>query len=195
MGVIARVPHGANLGGNPGNAMTDFSLPDGLAVLERTPAVLRAWLGGLPDTWTRATEGPDTWSPFDVVGHLIHGERTDWVPRAQIILAQGPDRRFEPYDRYAQFRESEGKTLAAMLDEFAAARRESLATVRSWNLTDAQLALEGVHPAFGAVTLRQLLSTWVAHDLGHLVQVGRVMAKQYRDAVGPWREYLSVMHR
>lgn len=179
----------------PGGAMTDFSLPEGLAVLERTPTVLRDWLGGLPDPWTRATEGPDTWSPFDVVGHLIHGEHTDWVPRARIILAQGPERTFAPYDRTAQFRESEGKTLAAMLDEFAAARRENLVTVRSWHLTDAQLALEGMHPVFGTVTLRQLLATWVAHDLGHLVQVGRVMAKRYRDAVGPWRAYLSVMDR
>ena len=159
------------------------------------PILLRDWLGGLPDPWTRATEGPDTWSPFDVVGHLIHGEHTDWVPRARIILAQGPERTFAPYDRTAQFRESEGKTLAAMLDEFAAARRENLVTVRSWHLTDAQLALEGMHPVFGTVTLRQLLATWVAHDLGHLVQVGRVMAKRYRDAVGPWRAYLSVMDR
>ena len=173
----------------------EFELGNAIAVLERTPATLRSLLLGLPPAWTDATEGPDTWSPYVVIGHLIQGERSDWIPRAQIILAQGPERRFTPFDRFAQFRESEGKSLTELLDEFARLRAENLSTLKSWQLTDAQLALEGQHPAFGAVTLRQLLATWVAHDLGHVVQVSRVMAKQYRDAIGPWVEYLSVMNR
>ena len=173
----------------------DFDLATGITVLERTPATLSAMLAGLSPAWTDATEGPDTWSPDDNVGHLIHGERTDWIPRARIILAQGAERRFTPYDRFAQFHESKGKTLGELLDELASLRAENLATLRSWKLTDAQLALTGEHPALGSVTLRQLLATWVAHDLGHIAQVARVMAKQYRDAVGPWREYLPVLDR
>jgi DinB superfamily len=173
----------------------DFDLPTGIAVLERTPETLRAMLAGLPSAWIDATEGPETWSPYVIVGHLIHGERADWITRARIILAQGADRRFTPFDRLAQFRESEGKSLGDLLDEFAALRAESLETLRGWHVTDAQLALEGEHPAFGTVTLRQLLATWVAHDLGHIAQTARVMAKQYREAVGPWREYLPVMDR
>jgi hypothetical protein len=172
-----------------------FTLADGIPVLERTPATLRSMLAGLSDKWIDATEGPDTWSPYVVVGHLIHGERTDWIPRARIILAQGADRRFTPYDRFAQFRESQGKSLDQLLAEFEELRRENIATVRGWQLTDEQLALEGEHPDFGAVSLRQLMATWVAHDLNHIVQIARVMAKQYRDAVGPWRAYLSVMER
>jgi hypothetical protein len=173
----------------------DFDMTAGIAVLERTPHTLRAMLAGLPSSWTDATEGPETWSPYIIVGHLIHGERTDWIPRAQIILAQGPERRFTPYDRFAQFHESRGKSLADLLDEFARLRTESLATLAGWRLTDPQLDLQGEHPEFGPVTLRQLLATWVAHDLGHVAQTARVMAKQYRDAVGPWRAYLPVMDR
>lgn len=173
----------------------DFDLRTGVAVLERTPETLRAMLAGLPEAWTTPNEGPETWSPYDILGHLVHGEKSDWVGRAEIILAQGADRRFQPFDRTAMFRESQGKTLADLLDEFARLRAENLQTVAGWNLTEGQLALEGEHPAFGAVTLRQLLSTWVAHDLGHIAQIGRVMAKQYRDAVGPWRAYLPVMDR
>ena len=176
-------------------AEAPFDLASGVPVLERTPDVLRTLLLGLPAEWTDATEGPDTWSPYVVVGHLIHGERADWIPRARIILAHGRARPFEPFDRLAQFRESEGKTLPELLDEFARLRAESLATLRGWALTDAQLALEGTHPALGQVTLRQLLATWVAHDLGHLVQIARTMAKRYRESVGPWRAYLSVMER
>jgi hypothetical protein len=173
----------------------EFELSAGVEVLERTPATLRALLAGLSPEWTAATEGPETWSPYDVVGHLIHGERTDWIPRARIILEQGANRRFEPYDRFAQFRESEGKSLAELLDELATLRAENLTVLRGWRLTDEHLALEGDHPAFGSVTLRQLLATWVVHDLGHIVQISRVMAKQYRGAVGPWREYLKVVDR
>jgi hypothetical protein len=173
----------------------DFDLSAGTAVLERTPHALRAMLAGLPPAWTDATEGPETWSPYVIVGHLVHGERTDWIPRARLILAQGPQRRFAPFDRFAQLRESQDRPLAELLDEFARLRAESLATLAAWRLTDAQLALEGEHPEFGPVTLRQLLSTWVAHDLGHVAQTARVMAKQFREAVGPWRAYLPVMDR
>lgn len=173
----------------------DFELTTGIAVLERTPHALRALLSGLPPAWTDANEGPETWSPYVILGHLIHGERTDWIPRARIILDQGPQRRFTPYDRFAQFRESEGKSLADLLDEFARLRAENLATLDGWRLNDDRLALEGEHPEFGSVTLRQLLATWVAHDLGHVAQTARVMAKQYREAVGPWRAYLPVMDR
>jgi hypothetical protein len=173
----------------------DFDLAQALPVLERTPATLRTLLGGLPSAWTDANEGPDTWSPFDVVGHLIQGERTDWIPRARIILEEGRSRAFEPFDRFAQFRDSEGKTLAELLDEFERLRAASLATLKGWKLTDAQLALQGEHPVFGAVTLRQLLATWTAHDVSHVAQISRVMAKQYRDAVGPWRAYLPIMDR
>ena len=172
-----------------------FRLPDGIAVLERTPATFRALLAGLPERWTASDEGPDTFSPFDNVGHLVHGERTDWIPRARIILAQRDERRFAEVDRFAHRRESAGKTLAELLDEFARLRAENLTTLRDWTLTDHELALEGEHPAFGTVSLRQLLATWVAHDLGHLAQTSRVMAKQYREAVGPWRAYLPVMDR
>jgi hypothetical protein len=173
----------------------DFDLASGIAILQRTPNVFRVMLAGLPSQWTDATEGPETWSPYVIMGHLVHGERTDWISRAQIILAQGEHRRFEPFDRFAQFRESEGKSLTNLLDEFARVRAESLATLEAWRLSDAQLALEGEHPAFGRVTLRQLLATWVAHDLGHIAQTARVMAKQYREAVGPWRAYLPVLDR
>ncbi|MFL5539860.1 MAG: DinB family protein [Longimicrobiaceae bacterium] len=173
----------------------EFDLTQGIAVLERTPQVLWAMLSGLPPAWTEADEGPETWSPYVILGHLIHGERTDWIARARIILEQGPDRRFTPYDRFAQFHESQGKSLAALLDEFEQLRAENLETVAEWRLTEAQLALEGEHPEFGPVTLRQLLATWVAHDLGHIAQTARVMAKQYREAVGPWRAYLPVMDR
>ena len=173
----------------------DFQLPRALEILERTPAAFRALLGGLPEAWTAPNEGPDTFSAFDNLGHLIHGERTDWIPRARIILAQGQDRTFERYDRFAQVRESQGKTAAQRLDELARLRAENVATLRGWQLTERELALEGLHPELGPVTLRQLLATWVAHDLGHLAQTSRVLAKQYRDAVGPWRAYLPVLDR
>lgn len=172
-----------------------FDLADGIAVLERTPAVFHALLAGLPDVWITADEGPETFTPFDNVGHLIHGERTDWIPRARLILAQGADRRFAPYDRFAQARESAGKSMSTLLDEFTALRADNLATLRSWCLSDRELALFGEHPALGPVTLGQLLATWVAHDLGHLAQTARVMAKRHRDAVGPWRTYLPILER
>lgn len=172
-----------------------FDLGQGTQILASTPRVLLAWLSTLDGAWTTATEGPDTWSAYDIVGHLLHGESTDWMPRAQTILAQGSDRTFAPYDRFAQFRESQGKSLDELLAEFAGLRAANLATLSSWQLTEAQLALTGEHPAFGTVTLRQLLATWVAHDLTHLAQIARVMAKRYKDDVGPWREYLPLLDR
>ena len=168
-----------------------FTLESGLEVLERTPGALRALLEGLSPIWTSATEGPDTWSPYDVVGHLIHGERTDWMARVGIILKDGGT--FHTFDRFAQFRESEGKSLAQLLDEFAAARQENLQKLRGLNLTEADLDRTGIHPKFGTVTLRQLLSTWVAHDMDHVMQISRVMGKQLKDDVGPWTEYLRVV--
>jgi hypothetical protein len=172
-----------------------FDLTRALEVLERTPATLRALLGGLPEAWTVPNEGPETFSAFDNVGHLVHGERTDWIVRARIILAQGPDRRFAPYDRFAQNRESQGKRMADLLDEFAHLRAGNLDTLRGWRLTERELALRGEHPALGTVTLRQLLSAWVVHDLGHVAQTARVLARQYRAEVGPWVEYLPVLTR
>lgn len=173
----------------------NFDLPAGMAVLQRTPATMQALLAGLPPVWTDATEGGESWSPYVIVGHLIHGERTDWIPRAQIILDQGENRRFSPYDRFAQFYESGGKALSQLLGEFAELRAANLDTLASWHLSEQQLLLEGEHPEFGAVSLRQLLATWVAHDLGHIAQTARVMAKQYREDIGPWRAYLPVMDR
>jgi DinB superfamily len=169
-----------------------FTVQLGLEILERTPAVLRAWLGGLSPEWLAANEGPDTWNPFDVVGHLIHGERTDWMARTDIILGGGGT--FATFDRFAQFRESEGKSLAQLLDEFAEVRRANVARLRSLSLTDADLQKTGTHPKFGAVTLRQLLSTWVAHDLDHVMQISRVMGKQLTQDVGPWKEYLRIVN-
>jgi hypothetical protein len=171
----------------------EFDLSAAVDVLWRTPMTLRPMLSGLPDAWLRATEGPDTWSAYDILGHLIHGERTDWIPRARIVLDQGAERRFVPFDRTAQFRESAGKSMEELLGEFMMLRAQNLSTVGGWQLTDAQLALTGEHPELGAVTLRQLLSTWVAHDLSHIAQIARVLARQYRDAVGPWRAYLPIL--
>jgi hypothetical protein len=173
----------------------EFDLRQGIAILERTPDVMRTMLTDLDSTWTDATEGPETWSPYVIVGHLIHGERTDWIPRAGIILAQASNRRFTPFDRFAQFRESAGKQLAELLDEFAELRAANLVTLEEWRLTESQLALEGEHPELGPVTLRQLLAAWVVHDIGHVAQAARVMAKQYREAIGPWRAYLPIVDR
>ena len=171
----------------------DFDLTTGAAVLARTPQTLRAMLGGLPAAWTDATEGPGTWSPHMVVGHLVHGERELWIRRARTILEQGEQRRFAPFDRMPPH--AAEPPLDVLLDELARLRAENLATLAGWGLTEAQLALEGEHPEFGPVTLRQLLSTWVAHDLAHLAQIVRTMATQYRDAVGPWQAYMRVMAR
>ena len=170
-----------------------FSLDDAVPVLRSTPAVLRTWLSELPDCWIEATEGPGTWSPYDIVGHLIHGERTDWMPRAEILLAHGEARPFTPFDRFAQFEESRGKTLLQLLDIFAELRHENLSRLESLELSATHLARRGRHPELGTVTLGQLLSTWVAHDLSHIAQIARVMGRQYTDTVGPWRAYLPML--
>jgi len=170
-----------------------FDLDEAIAVLARTPGALRESLSGLPSGWIQGNEGPGTWSPFDVVGHLIHGERTDWIPRARIILEHGGTRPFQRFDRVAMFRESKGRTLDQLLDEFARLRSANLDTLRGFELTPADLAKPGTHPELGAVTLAQLLATWVVHDLDHVTQVARVMAKQYASEVGVWTAYLSVL--
>jgi len=170
-----------------------FVLAEAIGILRRTPVVIDALLRGLPDNWVTADEGVGTWSPFDVVGHLIHGERTNWMPRARIILDDGESRAFDKLDRSAQFSESKGKTLADLLDEFAMERRRNLNQLGAMQLTDADLDRRGRHPELGVVTLRQLLATWVAHDLDHIVQIARVLGRQYSDEVGPWRAYLRVI--
>ena len=169
-----------------------FRLDEALAVLERTPATLRALLDGLPETWVGATEGKATWSPYDVIGHLIHGERTDWIPRARHILA-GETRPFEKFDRTAMFTESRGRRLGELLSTFAELRRENLAALAAMNLKEDDFGRRGLHPELGEVTLAQLLATWVAHDLDHVAQVVRTMAKVYKQTTGPWIAYLSIL--
>lgn len=173
---------------------TQFRLNEGIEILRNTPAVLAALLEGVSENWTNSKGDLNDWMPFDVVGHLVHGERTDWIPRAEIILRQDDERTFTPYDRIAQFDESKGKTIKELLDEFAKIRRQNLELLISWNLTEDQLDLEGIHPELGPVKLRQLLSTWAAHDLGHIRQIVTAMAGRYKDEVGPWRQYLSILN-
>ena len=171
----------------------EYSLPDTIPLLTRSPAVLNALLRDLPETWTLRNEGENTWSAFDVVGHLIHGDRTDWIPRARRILQFGESKAFEPFDRLAQQRQSRGKSLGQLLDEFAGVRSESLAELRALNLRQEDFDRRGLHPALGVVTLSQLLATWAAHDLTHVLHIARIMAHQYREAVGPWSKYLGVL--
>lgn len=170
-----------------------FDLDDACDLLARTPSVLDALLRGVPDGWTLANEGEGTFSPFDVVGHLIHGERADWMPRARLIIAHGEARAFDPYDRFAQREASRGLSLESLLDTFAALRAENLVELRALGLTQDDFARRGRHPALGTVTLGELLATWVVHDLDHLAQVARVLSRQYADAVGPWRAYRRVV--
>jgi len=170
-----------------------FDLSDAVELLARTPFLLNAWLRPLPDKWIRANEGGDTWSPFDVVGHLIHGERTDWMPRARLILTAGDTRAFEPFDRFAQFDASRERTMASLLDDFATLRQDNLAELAALPISAQDLDRRGRHPALGTVTLQQLLATWVAHDCDHIAQIARVLAHQYAHEVGPWRAYLRVI--
>jgi hypothetical protein len=173
----------------------NFELEEACALLARTPATLDTWLRDLPESWTTCDEGPETFSPFEVVGHLIHAERTDWTPRLERILKDGEAREFEPFDRFAQREANRGKMLEELLDEFARLRKTSLSRVRSIRVDHAKLDLRGRHPQLGVVTARQLLATWVVHDLGHIGQIARVMAKRYSTDVGPWREFLPVLTR
>lgn len=173
----------------------EFQLDHAKEILRRTPAALNALLCHLPSEWVVSNEGPDSWSPFDVVGHLIHGDEADWIPRAKIILEYGEGRTFEPFDRFAMFEASRGKSLGELLATFERLRGDSLQELEGMNLTPELLGKRGMHPELGVVTLSQLLSTWVVHDLGHIGQVVRVMAKQYGEAVGAWRAYLPVLSR
>lgn len=172
----------------------EFELDHAKEILRRTPATLNALLRGLPDEWILSSEGPNSWSPFDVVGHLIHGEETDWIPRARIILEHGERRAFKPFDRFAMFERSKGKSLGDLLDTFQRLRALSLDQLDSMKLTAEALQKRGKHPELGIVTLSELLSTWVVHDLGHIGQIVRVMSKQYGDAVGVWQAYLPILN-
>jgi hypothetical protein len=173
--------------------MMEHNLEDTISLLTRTPAALNALLRDLPEAWTLRNEGENTWSAFDVVGHLVHGERTDWMPRAKIILKFGEAQAFASFDRLAQVRESQGKSLSQLLNEFARLRSDNLNELRALNLRQEHLDLRGRHPALGIVTLSQLLATWAVHDLTHLHQISRIMGHQYRQAVGPWSAYLGVL--
>jgi hypothetical protein len=170
-----------------------FNLEETVMLLNRTPIVLNALLRGLPSSWIQRNEGADTWNAFDIVGHLNHGERTDWMPRARIILAHGESRSFEPFDRWGHLKETQGKSLEQLLDDFARLRRDNLAALKTLNLQPVDLKRRGRHLALGIVTLLELLATWAAHDLTHLHQISRVMAHQFRDPVGPWSVYLGVL--
>jgi len=171
-----------------------YQLDQAKEILRRTPATLNALLSDLPNDWVLSNEGPDTWSPYDVIGHLIEGEETDWIPRARIILEQGEERPFDKFDRFAMFEKSSGKSLLELLAEFEKLRGESLRQLDELKLTPELLQKQGMHPVLGVVTLSQLLSAWVVHDLGHIRQIVRVMAKQYREAIGPWTEYLTIVN-
>lgn len=171
----------------------EFNLDDAINVLSRSPNVLRAILQGLPSEWIKSNEGENTWSPYDVLGHLIHGERTDWITRAKTVLKEGEEKVFKPFDRFAQFTESQGKSLEELLDIFESLRQENIQTLKEMKLSQQDLTKTGTHPELGKVQLKELLATWVAHDLDHIVQISRTMAKQYKEEVGPWHKYLSVM--
>ena len=173
----------------------EFQLQQSIEILERTPKTLRSLLEGLSDPWLLNNEGPETFSPFDVVGHLIHGEETDWIPRTKIILEHGESRPFTPFDRFAFYETSKGKSLSELLATFQKLREQNVQALKGLKLTPEQLSLKGTHPELGRVTLRQLLATWATHDLGHLGQIARVMAKQYGSEVGPWKEFISILKR
>lgn len=170
-----------------------FDLNKSIQVLERTPLVLNQLLKNLSEDWTNPNEGENTWSPFDVVGHLIHGEKTDWIPRINIILAHGDSKPFEPFDRFAQVESSKGKTLNSLLEEFQLLRKQNIEELKGFNLKDEDFKKTGRHPELGIITLENLLAAWVVHDLGHINQISRVMAKQYTDEVGPWTQYMKVL--
>lgn len=172
---------------------TELNLVEAIALLRKTPGLLTSWLSGIPAVWVDSDTGPETFSPFDVVGHLIHGEKADWIPRLRIILEHGEKKPFEPFDRFAMYEASKGKSLAMLLDEFAELRAENLKELQRLNLSDSDLQKEGIHPEFGRVTASQLIATWAVHDLNHIGQIARTMAFRYREEVGPWRKYLSIL--
>lgn len=170
-----------------------FNINDAIAILERTPKVIETLLEGLSNEWIENNEGDESWSPYDVAGHLINGEKTDWIPRMQIILDDTADKHFLPFNRFAQFEASNGKTIQQLIEEFKTIRRKNIEILKAATINETTLRKTGIHPEFGEVTLRQLLATWVAHDLSHLSQITRVMAKQYKTEVGPWTKYLSLL--
>lgn len=170
-----------------------FDLDRSIEILGRTPEVLNALLNNMSSEWTSVNEGGESWSAYDVIGHLIHGEKTDWIPRMEIILSNKEEKKFEPFDRFAQFEDSKGKSMTQLLDEFKFLRKKNIEILQSKKISEKDFGRKGIHPAFGEVTLGQLLSTWVVHDLNHLAQISRVMAKQYKEEVGPWVEYLRIL--
>ena len=172
-----------------------FNLNKSIEILERTPQTLHRMLSGISAEWTSVNEGPGSWSAFDVVGHLVHGERTDWIPRLEVILSEGGNKSFQPFNRFAQFEESKGKSLQQLLEEFEELREKNIKTLKSKELNDQDLDKKGIHPDFGEVTAAQLLSTWTVHDLNHISQISRIMASQYKEDVGPWVKYLGILNR
>jgi len=172
----------------------NYNIDKAFEILEQTPQTLLSLLSNLSDEWIFCNEGKDTWSTFDIVGHLIHCENTDWIPRLNIILSNHEDKTFEPFDRFAQFENSKGKSLANLLEEFRQIRSENLEYLKLLDLSEKELNLKGVHPTFGTVSLKELLATWVTHDLGHIAQISRVMAKQYKNEVGPWTAFISILN-
>lgn len=173
----------------------EFNIIEAVSLLERTPKVLREYLSGLSEEWTHSNEGKDTWSAYDIVGHLIHGEKTDWMVRTFSILGSDQNKKFEPFDRFAQFHSSKGQSLNQLLDEFEKLREQNLNELKKLKLSDSDLAKQGVHPELGSVSLKELLATWVTHDLGHISQISRVMAKRYKEEVGPWIAYISILNQ
>jgi len=172
----------------------NFKIDQAISVLERTPTALKSLLSGLPDPWIFNNEGPETWSPYDVLGHLVHGEKTDWILRLKIIIEHGIEKTFEPFDRFAMIQESEGKSINVLLDEFEDLRRKNLDVLGQIKLDSKDFVRKGMHPGLGVVTLGQLIATWVVHDLSHMAQIDEVMARQYREHVGPWKAYLPVLN-
>ncbi|MEM9919666.1 MAG: DinB family protein [Bacteroidota bacterium] len=173
----------------------NFDIHKSIEILSRTPDTLDSMLTGLSEDWLKSNEGIDTWSPYDIVGHLIHGEKTDWIPRAKIILSEAEDKTFVPFDRFAQMNLAEEKDMATLLEEFRTLRAENIKELRAFNMDAATLQRKGIHPELGEANLKELLSTWVVHDLGHIAQIARVMAKQYSTEVGPWKQYLGILKR
>ena len=171
-----------------------FNLQQAIRILEKTPMVIRTMLSNLDSTWTRTNEGGDSWSPYDVVGHLVHGEKTDWMPRLEIMMQDGPIQAFKPYDRFAQVEMSKGKSLEELLDAFELLRKENLKTLRSKNISESDLMRKAIHPSLGEITLSQMLSAWTVHDQGHIAQIARVLAKNYTDEVGPWTNFLTILN-
>lgn len=172
-----------------------FKLNQSIEILERTPFILEQYLSGLSDDWLKGNEGSDTWSPYDILGHLIYGEKTDWLVRIDLILSDSEDKMFEPFDRFAQLNEDQDKSVAILLNEFRELRKVNIEMLKSFNIQESDYSRKGVHPDFGDVTLKQLISTWVVHDLSHIAQISRVMSKRYKYEVGPWINYLGILRK